>query len=381
MAYDKVVDSAALDAAMTYTANCIRNKMGGTNQITWDSAKGFGDAVDAITGGSSAPESDPREIYQGPRPAEWLRLPDYDKVANRTMYCLVSLFPTGTNKVSFGFRCDGTCTMYAGKVINGEFVAFENDEPVTVTGGGGSVNLTVTRIFNYADYTDTMSDGTKQLVIKLETTGTWYRIWSSTGYQSAYYINDGVVDMIVRIDDLNADVFGFGEDLKGCRYFYNFGNKISDKFKAAVYVKTQSGICEPTTRLYLTTLKSFLGTVKLKSWWETFRQCTNLRELVCDISETTSWSGTFHTGQPCYSLRKLLFTGGESLTSFPGDIDLTNTALEADAVLAFFNTLPNISTSETARTITLKSTPAVKEGIPESTLAVATNKGWTVVTA
>lgn len=48
MAYDKVVDSAALDAAMTYTANRIRSKTGGTNQIAWDSAKGFGDAVDAI---------------------------------------------------------------------------------------------------------------------------------------------------------------------------------------------------------------------------------------------------------------------------------------------------------------------------------------------
>ena len=68
------------------------------------------------------------------------------------------------------------------------------------------------------------------------------------------------------------------------------------------------------------------------------------------------------------------------MTSFPGDINLSYTALEADAVLAFFNTLPDISTS-TTRTITLKSTPAVEEGIPESTLAVATNKGWTVVTA
>ncbi|MED9913732.1 MAG: leucine-rich repeat domain-containing protein [Acutalibacteraceae bacterium] len=53
MAYDKVVDSAALDAAMTYTANRIRNKTGDTDQITWDSAKGFGDAVDAITGGGA----------------------------------------------------------------------------------------------------------------------------------------------------------------------------------------------------------------------------------------------------------------------------------------------------------------------------------------
>ena len=53
MAYDKVVDSAALDAALTYTANRIRNKTGDTNQIMWDSAKGFGDAVDAITGGGA----------------------------------------------------------------------------------------------------------------------------------------------------------------------------------------------------------------------------------------------------------------------------------------------------------------------------------------
>lgn len=55
MAYDKVVDSTQLDAAMTYTANRIRDKTGGTDQITWDSAKGFGDAVDAISSGGGNP--------------------------------------------------------------------------------------------------------------------------------------------------------------------------------------------------------------------------------------------------------------------------------------------------------------------------------------
>lgn len=54
MAFDKIVDSTQLDAAMTYTANRIRNKTGGTNQISWDSTKGFGDAVDAISGGGSS---------------------------------------------------------------------------------------------------------------------------------------------------------------------------------------------------------------------------------------------------------------------------------------------------------------------------------------
>ena len=55
MAFDKVIDSTQLDAAMTYTANRIRNKTGGTDQITWDSAKGFGDAVDAISSGGGNP--------------------------------------------------------------------------------------------------------------------------------------------------------------------------------------------------------------------------------------------------------------------------------------------------------------------------------------
>lgn len=54
MAFDKVVDSAQLDAAMSYTANRIRAKTGDTNQIAWDSTKGFGDVVDAITGGGSS---------------------------------------------------------------------------------------------------------------------------------------------------------------------------------------------------------------------------------------------------------------------------------------------------------------------------------------
>lgn len=52
MAIDKAVDSAALDAGMTATANAIRAKSGGSASIAWDAAKGFADAVAAIpTGG------------------------------------------------------------------------------------------------------------------------------------------------------------------------------------------------------------------------------------------------------------------------------------------------------------------------------------------
>lgn len=51
MAVDKLVDSAQLDGALTYTANSIRNKTGNSSQIAWDATYGFKDAIDAISGG------------------------------------------------------------------------------------------------------------------------------------------------------------------------------------------------------------------------------------------------------------------------------------------------------------------------------------------
>lgn len=375
MAYDKVVDSAALDAAMTYTANRIRNKTGGTDQISWDSAKGFGDAVDAITSGSSAPESDPREVYQGTRPAEWLRLPDYDKVENHTVYFLLKLFPNGENKVSFGFRCSGICTISAGEVSNGAFVQYADDIPVSVTGTGGE--QTIARTFNFADYPQNQTtDGSRQIVVRISASNGFFQIH----YRGTeYHENSGIMDMIVNCDS-NTVVFGYGVRNYSCEYYYIFQGQVSYYWAGAKYVKSATNICIPNQTLQLGNLISFLGTVKLKDYSATFRLCSSLETLECDISEITSWNGAFYPANPCRSLRKLRFVGGENLTSFPGDINLSSTNLTATEVLAFFNTLPDISTSDT-RTITLKGTPAVAEGITEATLAVATNKGWTVVTA
>lgn len=52
MAYDKVIDSSKLNAALTATANAIRGKTGGTAQIPWNESTGFASAVGEIeTGG------------------------------------------------------------------------------------------------------------------------------------------------------------------------------------------------------------------------------------------------------------------------------------------------------------------------------------------
>lgn len=375
MAYDKVVDSAALDAAMTYTANRIRNKTGDTNQIAWDSAKGFGDAVDAITTGSSAPESDPREVYQGTRPAEWLRLPDYDKITDNTAYFLLALYPSGKNNICIAFRASGSCTITAGTVSNGEFVPFENDDIVTVAGKGNKYAF-AERTFNFADYNTVMSDGTKQIVVKVNTTDTLKRLTFSG---SEWLDNRGVLDIILKAIN-SEDHINFSQNAKqqGCLYFYTFGKGIPMSLKHVKYIATASGEAKAIASLYMPQLVKIIGTFKVESNNEVFRDCNNLREVTCDISTATSFSNPFRN--TCYSLRMLTFTGGESLTAFPSNISLAYTALDADAVLAFFNTLPNISTG-TARTITLTNTPAATEGIPEATLAVATNKGWTVVTA
>ena len=58
MAYDKVIDSATLDAGMAATANAIREKTGQTGAIPWENDKGFSAAVAGNqVGGGSVGES------------------------------------------------------------------------------------------------------------------------------------------------------------------------------------------------------------------------------------------------------------------------------------------------------------------------------------
>jgi hypothetical protein len=61
MAFDKIIDSAKLEAGMTATANAIRAKTGGTSPIAWDEETGFKTAVEVInngSGGVALPELD-----------------------------------------------------------------------------------------------------------------------------------------------------------------------------------------------------------------------------------------------------------------------------------------------------------------------------------
>ena len=368
MAFDKVVDSAALDAAMTYTANRIRNKTGDTNQIIWDSAKGFGDAVDAITTGSSALESDPREVYGGTRPAEWVRLPDYDKVEQNTMYLLVELKENYPNKGKFTFY-GASATVDEGIVVNGAFVS----KASRTIAGNGHTAITLDYDFNEFDWAKSLSDGTKQIVVRITLTTPYRNIQFNNTYD--YYCPTIIRDLIYNVsasDYYTADTYFYG-----IKYIY-----LMEGYPALNRAYGLEGLgVSPTNsdagtgygRLDVAPeLRRLTGCPKVKK----IVASDLLEELDVDISKFTA-SGI---NASLKSLRKVVFSGTENMTAFPGNINFSKTNLSVAAVTEMFNSLPDISTS-TTRTITLKNTPAVAEGIPEATLAVATNKGWTVVTA
>lgn len=370
MAYDKVVDSAALDAAMTYTANRIRNKTGDTNQIAWDSAKGFGDAVDAITSGSSAPESDPREVYGGTRPAEWLRLPDYDKVEQNTMYLLVELKENYPNTGKFIFQ--GTsATVDEGIVVNGAFVS----KASRTVAGNGQTNATITLDydFNEFDWAKSLSNGKKQIIVKITITTPYRNIKFNNTY--SYYCPTIIRDVIYNVSA--SDSFSTDAYFYGIKYIYlmegypalnrDYGLEGLGVSPTNSNAGTGYGILDVAPEL-----RRLTGCPKVKK----IIASDLLEELVVDISKFTA-NGI---GVSLRSLRKVVFSGTENMTAFPGNINFSKTNLSVAAVAEMFNSLPDISGS-TARTINLATTPATAVGIPDDILAVATNKGWTVVTA
>lgn len=369
MAYDKVVDSAALDAAMTHTANCIRNKTGGTDQIAWDSAKGFGDAVDAITGGSSAPESDPREVYGGTRPAEWLRLPDYDKVEQNTMYLLVELKENYPNTGKFQFRAE-SATVDEGLVVDGAFVSKASR---TIDGNGGNnTTIMLDYDFNEFDWAKSLSNGKKQIVVRITLTTPYRNIGFNNTYD--YYCPTIIRDVIYNVSA--SDFFTADSYFYGIKYIY-----LMEGYPTLNRAYGLEGLGVSPTNSNAGTgygaldvapeLRRLTGCPKVKK----IVASDLLEELVVDISEFTA-NGI---GVSLRSLRKVVFSGTENMTAFPGNINFSRTNLSVAAVTEMFNSLPDISGS-TARTIKLATTPATAVGIPDDVLAVATNKGWTVVT-
>lgn len=376
MAIDKAVDSTALDSALTYTADRIRVKTGDTAQIAWDNDKGFGDAVDAISGGG-AQTSDPREVYQGTRPAEWLRLPDYDEVEENCIYALCEIPPDTTSKLRFRTRADtGTyVTISEGLVENG---AFDEMHSAQYKSPNGSTSFTIDLNYEFSDFSwaKMLSNGNKQFVLRVKADSPRRTLRIANLY--SYYCPCIIKDLIYNYSA--SEVEAGDEYIYGIKYLHVKAGALwrNCRMYGLEYVQVNpSATDNPLDNLTSPQVRQFVNTIIKRSTFP--GDMILLEKAIIDASLVTSTS-VMGTGN-WRSLKEIEFVNYESLTSFPANINLTNSNLSVQAVADFFDTLPDISTSDTSRTITLKNTPAASEGIPDDTLAVATNKGWTVVTA
>lgn len=356
------------EASIQDIANAIREKNESTT--TYKVAE-MGAAVRNLPTGSASPESDPREVYGGTRPAEWLRLPDYDKVEPNTMYLLVELKENYPNKGKFTFRAT-SATVDEGIVVNGAFVSKSSR---TIAGNGVYNNATITLDydFNGFDWAKSLSNEKKQIVVRITFTTPYRNIQFNNTYD--YYCPTIVRDVIYNVSA--SDSFASDLYLYGIKYIY-----LKEGFPAIDRAYGLEGLGVSPTNSNAGTgygmldvvsgLRRLTGCPKVKK----IIASDLLEELVVDISKFTA-SGI---NVSLKSLRKVVFSGTENMTAFPGNINFSKTNLSVAAVTEMFNSLPNISGS-TARTIKLATTPATAVGIPDDIIAVATNKGWTVVTA
>lgn len=316
---------------------------------------------------------DTREVYQGTRPVEWLTMPDYDKLDSNSIYFLFHILPYGDNVFALQTRHDGEATIQYGKCENGTFVADTEYAEDKLAGAGSSAWAYFTKEFNYDDWNKyEMSEGTRQIIIKV-TFNKLYRI--------GFAQNNIEIKDILGNSNVADNYFGMGRGTDRCDYHY-MSEAISfagfPSYAPAKFVQRAEGYFNGAGSVELNqVIVKVLNTFKNTVYSESFRNCNHLREIVMDISGVTTWNNPFRG--TCSSLRRLIFVGGENLTSFPGDINLNPCNLNVDGVREFFNTLPDITPSETARTITLTGSPAATAGIPEDVLQIANNKGWTVV--
>lgn len=186
MAFDKVIDSTQLDAAMTYMANRIRNKTGGTDQITWDSAKGFGDAVDAISSGGGSSGVDENWKYSNKMVFTDVSAPELGDTFEVTL-------PPNQTDFSYVFGRDSRFK---------HFIVHSNAQPTSMF-----------EMFRFANlggvYTVTLDFDTSKVTTYRGCF--FYGIGAWGGYFTAI---NGVLDFTSVTKSTEADIFGDTNNLK-----------------------------------------------------------------------------------------------------------------------------------------------------------------------
>ena len=429
MATYKVVDAEQLNADMTSVADSIRTKGGTTEALAWPD--GYKTAIEAIQtgggGGSSSDPLDPVEVYNTTRPSDWLSMPT---PADNEMYLLFHIPDGFSSLLAFTVTCTGNYTVALGSVSDGAFVQMSS----TTVASGSKYE---TELFAN-DYGNLTSDGHKQVMVKVSGTDilTWAPSTHSKKTSPANFACWNIVEISCNLPS-GAKV-ACGNDsvnlaLKKLQYFTWIGkNAVTDmsamfrscySLKAipqldtsAVAVTDMSYMFDSCCSLvaipqldtsavmnmrgmfgscYSMTAIPQLDTSAVTNMSAMFGNCYSLKAIPqLDASAVTNMSYMFYT---CFSLvaipqldtsavtnMKAMFGSCYSLTAITLNntvtgwagyaISLSDCSLSHAAIVAFFNSLPTITS---AKAITLTGNPGVSK-LTNAEKAIATGKGWTL---
>ena len=304
-------------------------------------------------GGSTSEPLDPVEVYNTTRPSDWLPMPT---PADNEMYLLFHIPDGVSSLLAFTVTCTGNYTVALGTVSGGSFVASSS---VDIASG----SKYETELFA-DDYGNLTSDGHKQVMVKVSGTDilTWAPSTHSKKTSPSDFAGWNIVEIACRIPSGTSVACGSStanSALRKLRYFAWYGNN------AATNTGNMFSYCNSLTAI------PQMDTSAVTNMSSMFNGCVSLTAIPqLDTSAVTNMNSMFYY---CNSLTAITFNG--SVTRWAGSaVSLQDCSLSHAAIVAFFNSLPTITS---AKTITLTGNPGVSE-LTSAEKAIATGKGWTL---
>ena len=352
-------------------------------------------------GGSSGDPLDPVEVYNNTRPSDWLPMPT---PADNEMYLLFHI-PNGVSSLlAFTVTCTGNYTVALGTVSGGSFVTSSS---VDIASG----SKYETELFA-DDYGNLTSDGHKQVMVKVSGTDilTWAPSTHSKKTSPSNFAGWNIVEIACRLPSGTSVACGNSTQnsaLKKLRYFTWHGKNAVTNMRymfnscnslTAIPQMATSAVTNMSNMFgacYSLTAIPQMDTSAVTDMSNMFNNCDSLTAVPqMDTSAVTNMSNMFNGCNSLTAVSQMdtsaatnmsnMFNGCNYLTAITLNntvtgwagyaISLSDCSLSHAAIVAFFNSLPTITS---AKAITLTGNPGVSE-LTDAEKAIAIGKGWTL---